>query len=202
MQLTLNGLMVLVLQESLHNNSSNYTEKADALAIYVTSITNSNATSNSNNTLTIKQINEIVGSLKNDKYLVDDLTGDSYTVNTNDAILIITRPNREPNGTLIIGAAFQDDIGGRVVNTSNRNNVTNSSLSTAVIVTIESLNYVKSFNVFIINDPTPFQDVDNTSNRTLSSSIVFAIIQGADMNRRNITIDLFFQVLKPPKPTE
>ncbi|CAF3095422.1 unnamed protein product, partial [Rotaria sp. Silwood2] len=183
-------------------NSSNYTEKADALAIYVTSITNSNATSNSNNTLTIKQINEIVGSLKNDKYLVDDLTGDSYTVNTNDAILIITRPNREPNGTLIIGAAFQDDIGGRVVNTSNRNNVTNSSLSTAVIVTIESLNYVKSFNVFIINDPTPFQDVDNTSNRTLSSSFVFATIQGADMNRRNITIDLFFQVLKPPKPTE
>ncbi|CAF3389562.1 unnamed protein product [Rotaria sp. Silwood2] len=176
----------------IFSNSSNDTEKADALAIYVTSITNSNATSNSNNTLTIKQINEIVGNL----------SSDNYRVNSNDTILIMTKPNREPSKETIIGVSFEDGFGGTVVDTSNRNNVINSNLSAAGIVTVQSLNEAKSFNMFIINDPTPFQDVDNTSNRTLSSSVVFATIQGADMNRRNITIDLFFQVLKPPKPTE
>ncbi|CAF5140069.1 unnamed protein product, partial [Rotaria sp. Silwood1] len=89
-----------------------------------------------------------------------------------------------------------------VVDTRNKNYVTNSNLSAAGIVTVESLNDAKSFNMFIVNDPTPFQNVDNTSNRTLSSSIVFATINSTNSNRTKIFIDLYFQVLKPPKPTE
>ncbi|CAF5118810.1 unnamed protein product, partial [Rotaria sp. Silwood1] len=36
----------------------------------------------------------------------------------------------------------------------------------------------------------------------LSSSIVFATINSTNSNRTKIFIDLYFQVLKPPKPTE
>ncbi|CAF4931377.1 unnamed protein product, partial [Rotaria sp. Silwood1] len=177
---------------TIFNNSSNDTEKANALSIYVTAITNSNVTSNSNNTLTISQINQVVGNLKSD----------NHTKNSNDSILIVTRPNQEFNGTIIIGASFQEDVRGTVVDTRNKNNVTNSNLSAAGIVTVESLNDAKSFNMLIVNDPTPFENVDNTSNRTLSSSIVFATINSTNSNRTKISIDLYFQVLKPPKPTE
>ncbi|CAF5092665.1 unnamed protein product, partial [Rotaria sp. Silwood1] len=170
---------------TIFNNSSNDTEKANALSIYVTAITNSNVTSNSNNTLTISQINQVVGNLKSD----------NHTKNSNDSILIVTRPNQEFNGTIIIGASFQEDVGGTVVDTRNKNYVTNSNLSAAGIVTVESLNDAKSFNMFIVNDPTPFQNVDNTSNRTLSSSIVFATINSTNSNRTKIFIDLYFQVL-------
>ncbi|CAF3828183.1 unnamed protein product, partial [Rotaria sp. Silwood1] len=177
---------------TIFSNSSNDTEKANALSIYITAITNSNVTSNSNNTLTVNQINQVVGNL----------TNDNYTVNTNDTILIITRPNREPNEKTTIGVSFQEDVGGTVVDTRNKNYVTNSNFSAAGIVTVGSLSEAKSFNMFIINDPTPFENFDNTSNRTLSSSMIFATIQGTQVNRTTISIDLYFQVLKPPKSTE
>ncbi|CAF4968226.1 unnamed protein product [Rotaria sp. Silwood1] len=177
---------------TIFSNSSNDTEKANALSIYITAITNSNVTSNSNNTLTVNQINQVVGNL----------TNDNYTVNTNDTILIITRPNREPNEKTTIGVSFQEDVGGTVVDTRNKNYVTNSNFSAAGIVTVGSLSEAKSFNMFIINDPTPFENFDNTSNRTLSSSMIFATIQGTQVNRTKISIDLYFQVLKPPKSTE
>ncbi|CAF1230797.1 unnamed protein product [Rotaria sordida] len=177
---------------TIYSNSSNDTEKADALAIYVTSISNSNVTSNSSNILTIAQIDQIVGNL----------TNDNYTVNTNDTIFIMTRPNLKPDGENKIGASFQKNIGGTTIYIDNKDNVTNSNLSAAGIITLKSLNEVKSFNMIIIYDSTAFENADNSSNKTLSSSIIFATINGAYLNRTNITITLYFQVLKPPKPTE
>ncbi|CAF3739812.1 unnamed protein product [Rotaria socialis] len=172
----------------LYANSSSITEKADALSLYINSITNSNISSNSNNTLSINEINTLVGSLN----------GNYAALNDTGSVLIITKPGDTDVQVKVIGVSYQENMGGTIVNVQNRDNVTSSNVSTAGIVTLSSLFYAASFNMFIINDPTPFENADNTSNRTISSSIVMSTIETMHNNRPAIDITLYFQVVKPP----
>ncbi|CAF1557113.1 unnamed protein product, partial [Rotaria magnacalcarata] len=176
----------------LYGNSSNLTEKADALSLYINSITNANISSNSNNTLSIDEINKLVGSLN----------GCYSSLNDTGSVLIITKPDDTDEQDTIIGVSYQENKGGTIVNIQNRNNVTSSNVSTAGIVTLSSLFEATSFNMFIINDPTPFENADNTSNRTISSSIVMSTIGRMNDNRTVIDVALYFQVVKPPTTNE
>jgi hypothetical protein len=123
-------------------------------------------------------------------------------VNTKDAIIVITQPNSIRESVTIIGASFEPDIGGRVINDLNKNNVINSSLRVAGIVTLSSLFNVTSFNILIMHNPTSYQNIDNSTTRALVSSIVIVTINKESYDPENIVIDLFFQVLIRPKSNE
>jgi len=74
-------------------------------------------------------------------------------------------------------ASFQSGSGGRIANSTNINNVTNSDLSVAAIVSNQSLSAVTSLNMLIIDQPTMYQNIDNsTDNKSLASSVIVAAV--------------------------
>ena len=102
----------------------------------------------------------------------------------------------------MIGASFEKNVGSAIVNTYNYPVVVNSTVSAAGIVTLNSLYNVKSFNILIINNPTAFQNIDNSSGKILVSSIVNPTITRYDPTvAMPLNIQLFFQVLRKPSLT-
>jgi hypothetical protein len=129
--------------------------------------------------------------------LLGNFNGSNITLSTNDSIIVVSQPGNNITGDTVIGASFKQTVGGTVVDTANKNNVTNSNLTAAGIVTLTSLQEVSSFNILIINNPTTYQNIDNTSNKTLVSSIVIATINRYNTNNSMTTIiQLFFQVIQ------
>ena len=53
-----------------------------------------------------------------------------------------------------------------------------------------------------MDNPSIVRNIDNTSNRTLASSLVFATINRNSNAQMNLTIELYFQFLYPPPPIE
>jgi hypothetical protein len=102
----------------------------------------------------------------------------------------------------VIGASFVRTVGGTVVNTLNYPAIVNSIVSAAGIVTLNSLYNVKSFNILIIDNPTAFQNIDNSSGKILVSSIVNPTITRSNPDvDMPLNIQLFFQVLQKPSIT-
>ncbi len=102
----------------------------------------------------------------------------------------------------MIGASFVRTVGGTVVNTLNYPAIVNSIVSAAGIVTLNSLYNVKSFNILIIDNPTAFQNIDNSSGKILVSSIVNPTITRSNPDvDMPLNIQLFFQVLQKPSIT-
>jgi hypothetical protein len=176
---------------TLRNSSSNATDKANALSSYLTTLTNSNISSTSNNTLSVGEINGIFGNL----------TNQNYKIANNNSVIILTQPGGNLTNKTIIGAAFQSANGGLIVQNLNKVNVTNSIVTVAGIVALESLSHTLSFNMLLVNDPTSFQNVDNSSERVLVSSMVFATMNRNLTDNLTMKIQLYFQVLKPPQQT-
>ncbi|CAM4840981.1 unnamed protein product [Rotaria magnacalcarata] len=173
----------------LRSNTTNSTVIAEALSLYISSITNSNVSSNSNYTLTVSEI---------DNYL-SSINSSNLTINTNDSFLMANAPN-QPGNAIVLGASFVRGTGGQVVNTLNEGNVISSNLSTAAILNYQSLSNVKSLNMIIINSPTAFQNIDNSTNKTLASSVVMVNIQRNSTVSSPINISLFFQILNEFRP--
>ena len=98
-----------------------------------------------------------------------------------------------------MGASFTRGIGGEVVDSSNIDKVTNSNISVAAIVSNQSLTDVTSLNMLIINKPSSFINVDNSSNKKLASPIIMATV------RRNnslspMNISLYFRIIRAYRP--
>lgn len=113
-------------------------------------------------------------------------------------MVAITKPNTEISGTTVIGLSFREMIGGDIVDTGNRLSVLGSNITTAIVVSVDSLHKARSFNMLIINDPTPFEKVDSTSNRTIASSIAIATINRINASDNAADVALYFQVVKAP----
>jgi len=170
-------------------NNTNSTTTAEALTTYFGSISSSNVTSTSNNTLTIDEIDSII----------DNLNGTSFVGNSSSSYIII-QPVRQEN-KLVLGASTSGSGNGTIVDTSNRESITNSIISTAAIISNESLTGVTYISMLIIDNPIQYRRIDNTSNKTLASSIIVAAVQrDPNITQQSINISLFFQVLNDSKP--
>ncbi|CAF2752399.1 unnamed protein product [Rotaria sp. Silwood2] len=171
-------------------NTTNSTVIANSLSLYISSITNSNASLNSTYTLTPNDI---------DTYL-SNITNVNLTLNTDDSILVAQSPYQEGN-VIILGASFNRGIGGQVINTKNIDNATNSNFSTAAIISDKSLSGVVSLNMLIINKPTTYEKLDNLTNKTLASSVAVVAVRRNDSLLTSGNISLYFQVLQEYQPT-
>ncbi|CAF1481390.1 unnamed protein product, partial [Rotaria sordida] len=92
-------------------------------------------------------------------------------------------------------------IGGEVINNLNKETVTNSYLSTAAIISNQSLTGVTSLNILIIDKPTTYENADISSNRTLASSVVVVAVQRNGSESTPMNISLYFQILSDYQPT-
>ncbi|CAF3343919.1 unnamed protein product, partial [Rotaria sp. Silwood2] len=146
---------------TLRGNTTNSTVIADALSSYISAITDSNTTLNSSYTLSVNEIDTILSNINNT----------NITINTNDSILVVQQPNQGDN-VIVLGASFTRGTGGEVVNNTNKERVTNSYLSTAAIINQESLDGVTSLNILIIDKPTTYENIDNSTNKTVASSVI------------------------------
>ena len=137
-------------------NTTNSTVVAEQLSLYISSVANSNASSASQNTLSVNEI---------DSYLTN-ISGVNVTNSNTDSILV-AKPPYQGNNTIVLGASFSTGVGGKVIDSSNTRSVNMLSVSAAAIVTEESLSGVASFNMVIIDKPTTYKNADNTTNKKL-----------------------------------
>ncbi len=158
------------------------TDTANALSLYISSITNATTLSNKTNTLSVEEIDNIV----------DDLSGVNLTINSNTSFLMIQQPE-EDNNEIVLGASFTRGIGGEIIDTSNQENITNSFLSAACMVSKESLVGVLSLNLLIIDKPTGYENADNSTNKTLASSVIVANVRRNSSIYHSINISLYFR---------
>ncbi|CAF1217625.1 unnamed protein product [Rotaria sp. Silwood1] len=193
-QLT-NGTCVLksdgqiLAANTLRSNTTNSTIIADALSLYISSVANSNTSLNSTYTLTP---NDIDVSLTK-------INASNLTINTNDSILVVQKP--EQGGTVfVLGASFSRGIGGQIVNTANKDNITDSNLSSAAIISDSALIGATSLNMLIIDKPTTYETLDNSTNKTLASSVIVVAVKRNSSVSVPTNITLYFQVLNEYKP--
>ncbi|CAF1376842.1 unnamed protein product, partial [Rotaria sordida] len=175
---------------TLHSNTTNSTVIANALSLYISSITNSNTTLNSTYTLTVNEI---------DTYL-SNISNVNLTINTMDSILI-AQPVNQGDNVIVLGASFRSGIGGEVINNLNKETITNSYLSTAAIINDQSLKDITSLNILIIDKPTTHENIDNSTNKTLASSVVVVTVQPSGSTSTSRNISLYFQILPDYQPT-
>ncbi|CAF5146625.1 unnamed protein product, partial [Rotaria sp. Silwood1] len=170
-------------------NTTNSSVIAENLSSYISLVTNLSATSNSSYALTVGEIDTFVSRI-NDT---------NITINTNDSILIAKQPNQGNNIT-VLGALFTRGIGSQVVNTINKDQVINSNLSTAAIISQQSLTGVTSLSMLIIDKPTTYENIDNSTNKKLASSVIIVAVQRNTSSLLSMNISLYFWVLNEYKP--
>jgi hypothetical protein len=101
---------------------------------------------------------------------------------------------------IVLGASFTTGIGGTLVSNNNKGNVINSYLTTAAVISNESLSDVISLRMFIIAKPSAYRYIDNSTNKTLASSIILASVQRNNSSFTSMNISLYFQVIEEWKP--
>jgi hypothetical protein len=151
----------------------------------LTATTGSNTSSNSNTTLTADRIDDLVSQLDNA----------SVVANSNASFIMVQPPKQDGDKIIILGASFKRNSGGQLVNISNKDDIIKSNLSTAVIISNESLINVRSINILIINDPTAFRTIDSSSNKILESSVIVMKLQQInESSELRINMALYFQL--------
>jgi hypothetical protein len=169
--------------------SINDTDVVDALALYASSITNSDVASNSNYTLSINKIYQILGRLNRVNLISNSSTS-----------LIMVQQLSQDDDIFVLGASFTHGVGGTLVNTLNGLNVNNSNISAAAILNNQSLTAVTALNMFIIDTPSVYTNIDNSSDKTLVSSIIVVAVQRNNSVSTFMNISLYFRVLNEYKP--
>jgi hypothetical protein len=104
------------------------------------------------------------------------------------------------NDIIVLGASFTHGIGGELVKNTNEDNVISSPLSAAAIISNESLSGVTSLNMLIIDQPSIYRNIDNSTNKTLASSIIVASLKRNNSLSTSMNISLYFQVLNEFNP--
>ncbi|CAF4743788.1 unnamed protein product [Rotaria socialis] len=170
-------------------NTTNSTVIADALSVYISAVAKTNETVNQNNFLTVDQID----------YYVNNMTNVNVSRNTDDSILLAKQPYQGNNET-ILGASFLTGSGGEIISTLNVSNVSQSYLSAAAIVSDKSLIGATSLNILIIDKPTTYETVSNSTEQRIASSVIVVGIQRGDPMPAPFTISLYFQVLSDFEP--
>ncbi|CAF3263930.1 unnamed protein product, partial [Rotaria sp. Silwood2] len=173
----------------LRNNTNNATAVAYALSYYFSSIANTNLSMNPNYILLPAEIEKFIDSLSNITLII----------NTNTSFMMVQQLSQHSNVTTL-GAAFTHDIGGGIVNTSNENNILNSNITAGAFLAYESLIDVTFLNMLIIDKPILYENIYNTSEKTLASSVIVIVRKRNNDVSTPINISLYFQVLKEYAP--
>ena len=169
-----------IVENILTGNFSSSTETAEALSLFFDATADVNV---SNTTITLSFIDSLVKKLSN----ID------APINTNSSFIMALQP-KQAGKEIVLGASFRRGTGGRLVTGGNASSVTNSDLSTAAIMSPDSLDGVTSLNIAIINDPGLYENIDNSSKKTVASSLVLVALQQNNTDPRPINISLYFQV--------
>ena len=149
------------------------------------STANSNINFTTNSTLSINTINSVVEGFANV----------SISISSNTSFVMVQPVNQSASVT-VVGASFERGRGGALVNTGNRDNVTTSRITAAAVISNQSLTGIVSLSMFIIDKPTIYENVDNsTDNRTLASAVIVAAIQRSRSTSAPVNISLYFTVL-------
>jgi hypothetical protein len=113
----------------------------------------------------------------------------------------MVQPVNQSGNIIVLGAAFERGSGGNVVTSVNTNTVINSSVSVAAVLTNQSLTGVTYLNMLIVDEPTMYEDIDNsTDNKSLASSVIVAAVQRSGAVSAPINISLYFTVLPEYQP--
>ncbi|CAF0954256.1 unnamed protein product [Adineta steineri] len=164
------------------NTSTNAIEKANALILYFSSIENTNTT----NILGVDQVDRYLSSLN----INLDITSNSS--------FIMAKLPHQPNDLIILGASFTRGTGGKVIDTQSFNELTSSQLSAAATVSNESLSDVQSLNMIIIDNPSAYTNIDNSTDKKLVSSIIVTNVHRNNISFSTMNISLYFRnVLEP-----
>lgn len=165
----------------MRNNSANANQTAAALTDYIAAITNINTTSNTTDTMSISELNNIMSNI----------TSPNLTMITSTSILVITEPQCNST-TTVIGASAGGINNSTVIDTVNYNRTINSQLLAAGVVNFTGNCNVSRFNILIINNPTLYR-TSNSTNTTVVSSIIIATIGTSAATNVDVTINLYFE---------
>lgn len=106
---------------------------------------------------------------------------------------------KQLDGNFIIGAVFNDGRGGAIVQDNNRSESLMPNISVAAILSLSSVANLTSLNIFIIETPAVFKNIDRFTNKTMASSMVVASTTPRSAPVA-INITLAFKVLSEFKP--
>ena len=130
--------------------------------------------------------------------VVDGLGNTSIIAASNSSFLI-SQPVNQNTGTFLVGAAFTGGSGGgSIINVNRTTGVINSSVTAAATVSNQTLSGVTSIGMYIISQPVLYENIDNSSDKSLVSSVIVASVQRN--NPAPISIELFFKVLPEYAP--
>ena len=99
------------------------------------------------------------------------------------------------------GAFYTHNIGGQIIDSSNTNNISNLNLTAAAIIPTQSLVGATYLSMLIDDKPTTYENIDNSSNEKLASSVIVVSLQANSSSTSSMNISLYFQVLDDYKPT-
>ena len=130
--------------------------------------------------------------------LVDGLDNTTFVGDSTSSFLVVQPPNQ--GDTIVLGASFVHNEGGKVINNATKDETTNSNISTAAIISDKSLTGVTSLNLLIIDNPSIYRNIDNSTNKTLASSVIVAAVRRNSSSSFPMNISLYFQILSDFKP--
>ncbi|CAF3597583.1 unnamed protein product [Rotaria socialis] len=173
----------------LHRGNASSVDLADALSLYVASINNANMSRDANSTVSINIIEE---SLRN-------LNNTSITISSDTSILI-AQPLNHSSNDILLGARFQRGFSGASVTNSTKDSSLHSNITVAAVIAEQSLLNVKSLQMFIIDKPTMYENVDNKTNKSLASSVVIGSVQPISSTSVPMNISLYFKISPEYQP--
>ena len=149
-----------------NNQTSNSTVLAQNLVLYIQSTSTSTSNTSTNSTVSISRIDEVVRGLNNV----------NIVASSNSSFIMAQSVNQNGN-IIVLGAAFRQGVGGEVVNSANRSLAIDSTLRAAATISNQPLSGVTSINMFIIDRPTMYKNISNSSDKSLASSVIVAAVQ-------------------------
>ncbi|CAF1015156.1 unnamed protein product [Adineta ricciae] len=185
---------LIFVHQTLNSPNATNDDKAKALALYFVSVnvSSSSPASNSTNNLSLTDIERIV----------DNLTDVTANISSSASFIVARSINQTSGEDIVLGASVYSQRTGEIVTTNNKGRIiSNSSLTTAAIIDNTTLDGVTSLSVLIINDPTSFRNADNTTNKTIASSIVIVSVQPHHFIK-SINISLYFRLLNGSRPSD
>ena len=171
----------------LNGGTSDSTTLGQALSVFIRATTNLNGSSSG--LVSINRIDNVVGQLN----------ATDFTVSSNSSFLMAQGINQS-GSTVVRGAAFTRGSGGQVVNSANQSSVLISAFSAAAFLSNQSSGAVLALNMFIIDRPTMFENVNSSNNQALASCVVVVstrVLSSISSTR----IDLYFSILSEYQPT-
>ena len=169
----------------LRNETNNTAIIGNALSLYIAATTNANISWNPYYVLSPDEIEEYLSSLNNFTLFINSNTS-----------FIMTQPVYRQQNITTQGAFYTHNIGGQVIDSSNTNNISNLNLTAAAIIPNQSLVGATFLSMLIVDKPTTYENIDNSTNQILASSVIVVSLQRNSSSYIPMNISLYFQVFR------